>query len=173
MGGVGPYIYRWRGYRDDGEHLSSFTLSSLVASSPQVTLVYPDYSYYFFCTVMDTGVTPNTTGTGFVRVYETDGPIARVSVSPPIFDGRASTDATGPFAGWMIDYGGSTVPTSLEGDLQIASWTNVCGAATSCGSTGLLLNYGSLTQLGIYRVQLSVLDSVSNSQAATEYFTVP
>ncbi len=182
MGGVGPFTYRWRGYRDDGEHMASFTLSSLVAPSPQATLPYPDYSYYFFCTVTDTGVTPNTTGTGFVRVYETAGPIARVSISPATikaavdvvhFDGSASTGATGSFTGWSIDYGGSTVPTSLEGDLLIptASWTNLCGTASTCGSTSLALTYGPFAQPGTYRVQLSVFDISNNSETSTEYFT--
>jgi len=146
----------------------------------RLSLSYPPLSYYFFCTVTDTGVSPNRSGTNFVRVYETNGPIARISISPPTiltddtvsFEGRASTEATGMLTGWSIDYGGSTVPLSLEGDLQLSSWTNRCGRDTPCPSTGLTLVHEPFARPGIYRVQLTVHDARSNEATSTEYFTV-
>lgn len=125
-GGVGPFEYEWRGYRDDGAEFSN-TMSNLCAAQPSVSLTFPGSDFYIFVTVSNcgdqgTGAQPKGSGPcglcagkrsgGYVRVHEADEAVARFTVSPGVihagvdavhFDANASTGLVTPI-GWTLQY---------------------------------------------------------------------
>src|SRR5262249_59629218 len=82
---VGTLTYQWRGYRDDGTPYSD-QIQNPSSASASAGLVFPGRDFYFFVHVSDDGVPPGSLGhdaESVVRVHETDGPVARIQVSPP------------------------------------------------------------------------------------------
>jgi len=124
-GGIGPFSYAWHGYRDDGAPFS-YTMSDLTAANPQVALVNPGSDFYFFVDVTDNGIAagqPGHTTSGYVRVHETDGPLAVLRVAGGPFQANVSSvtfDATGSIAvtppvGWQLEYLGNVPAPSSRG----------------------------------------------------------
>jgi hypothetical protein len=219
-GGTGPFIYNWRGYRDDGVPGGALTLSSNCDATPQTTLLQPDWDFIFFATVLDKGrctlyvpgvdvipigsttwvapscppdrpdqeayycSAPDAVLTGFVRVHESDGPVASFTVAPGpfhagvdsvFFNDSSSTNVAVPVS-WGIQYAGNVFPAGLDPGIEdfmllpFGSWSTVYSVDTN--PLSMTAPATAFAQPGAYRAQLMVTDDNFNSHVATQYFVV-
>ena len=199
-GGVGPFMYEWRGYRDDGSPFS-FTMSNRCAAQPSVPLIFPGSDFYIFVEISDCGdntdAQPAGTGPctlcagrrygGYVRVHEADEAVARFTVSPdPLnasvhFDASASTGVVTPI-GWTLQYLGNvpaiTPPSGIEDWLTLQAnsngtlfWDPVIFTTTDL----LFLDLPAMTfsPPGAYRMLLQVNGDFSTHQTYEYFFVQP
>jgi hypothetical protein len=177
-GGIGPFLYAWHGYRDDGSPFSD-TLSSSTDAQPTAALVFPGSDFYFFVAVTDIGAGGKTHG-AYVRVHEADDAVARFTVSPASihagvtdvrFDASASTGVVTP-VGWTLQYLGNVPrPPDIERYLLLGAQS---GNTLASATTDLLIldvPAASFSQPGAYRMLLQVNGNVSTHQTF-EYFYV-
>ena len=182
-GGIGPFHYAWRGYRDDGAVYNN-TLSSPTAAQPTAALVFPGSDFYFFVTVTD--LASGDTHDAYVRVHESDDVVAQFTVSPPLirlgdtvtFDASASFSVVTPI-GWTLQYLGnpSTRPMNIEDWLKLQAdsngtlfWTTRLFTMTDVLTLSLVLS-DTRYQPGAYRMLLQENGDVSTHQTY-EYFWV-
>ncbi len=182
-GGVGPFDRLWRGYRDDGTPFSFTSGSSTTVDQPSVGLESPSDDFYFFVTVTDNGILagqPGHTLGGYVRVHESDGPVAifsviggpfHVNVTDVLFDASASTGVTTPIF-WELQYFGNVPkPADIEGYLVLdaTSWTGIYKASTDLMT--LDVPASTFINPGVYRMFLQVNNGIEFHQTY-EYFYV-
>ena len=183
-GGVGPLSYQWRGYRDDGAPFS-YTLGNGDSANPTADLVNPGTDFFFFVHVTDNGVSAGAPGhdaEAVVRVHETDGPVARLRVSPDqivagvtdvAFDGSLSNGAM--LVEWTLQYRGNIPrPGTLEEYFQTAYTGFYDNVFDPVITTDLLFGVPAATfagRPGVYRMQLGVED-LNGVHRTMEYFYV-
>lgn len=201
-GGVGPFEYEWRGYRDDGTPFN-FTFSNRCAAQPSVGLVFPGSDFYFFVEVRDCGDVPQDApppevggcnlcrgrraNKAWVRVHESDGPIARFSISaaeihanatPVTFDATASTAVSTPIQ-WTLQYIGDVAePADIEGyvTLEANSGGMLFWDTTFSTPSDLLtldLDGAKFPSPGAYRMLLQVNGGFSSHQTYEYFFVKP
>ena len=197
-GGVGPFSYEWRGFRDDGSPFS-YTISNRCAAQPSVPLIFPGSDFYIFVEISDCGdqTDARPAGTGpcalcagrrtgaYVRVHEADDAVARFTVSPgPIhanvdavhLDASASSGVVTPI-GWTLQYLGDVGrPSDIEGWLKLQDdshgtlfWNNILFTTSDLFTLDVAKE--SFASPGAYRMLLQVNGDISTHQTY-EYFYV-
>jgi hypothetical protein len=202
-GGIGPFLYTWRGYRDDGSPFS-FTLSDVCAAQPTAALTFPGSDFYFFVAVTDCdnhtivpagtcpatcpgGLTHPSDADAYVRVHEADDAVARFTVSPSVihagvddvtFDASASSGVVTPI-GWTLQYLGDVPePSGIEGWLllQANSQGTLFWETLSFTTTDVMtltVPAANFGQRGAYRMLLQVNGDFSTHQTYEYFFVQP
>jgi hypothetical protein len=187
-GALGRLAFLWRGYRDDGANVTD-ALVDRKSASTSTPLGNPGTDFYFFVTVTDEGQ-PGNPAEAVVRVHETDGPVARLSVSPASIvagvndvtaDGTGSTGNLDVIVEWTLEsMEGVPPPRSLEEYLLLAQsnpgrgWDVIMQPTVTTDLTMKFPASMFAGHPGAYRVRLGVQDfpGALSPHRAYEYFYV-